>query len=98
MLGLEPGIGMAVRGDSFDQAALQNGPTFARPWIDFFFVNDGQAPAARDQSCERYFIGHGSVDCWPGTGTLAGQRCIRGGQSCDNHALQSRWSMWVAVP
>merc|ERR1711912_29464 len=37
------------------------------------------SPGIGGQSCERYFLGHGGLDCWPANGNY---RCVRGGGSC----------------
>merc|ERR1712151_311714 len=61
------------------------------------------SPGIGGQSCQRYFLGHGGLDCWPSNGNW---RCVRGGGSCrhkggfdgrSDHVVLNDVSLWVSV-
>merc|ERR1711920_442120 len=61
------------------------------------------SPGIGGQSCQRYFMGHGGLDCWPSNG---GYRCVRGGGSCrhkgsfdgrNDHVVLNNAELWVHV-
>ena len=92
--GLGNGGCRAIVGDSFDRAAVRGGVRFSNAWVDFLYVRDRSRSSG--ETCERYFVGHGSTDCWR---EAAGVRCITGGAACDGQSFPkiSQWSMWVAT-
>jgi len=66
-------------------------------WLDLLYSK----PAIGGQSCQRYFLGHNGLDCWPSNG---GYRCVRGGGSCrhkgsfdgrTDHIVLNDASLWV---
>mmetsp|Transcript_11361 Transcript_11361/g.34205 ORF Transcript_11361/g.34205 Transcript_11361/m.34205 type:complete len:424 (-) Transcript_11361:162-1433(-) len=77
-------------------AANLPGTLFSRPWIDFLYVRDGQFN--RQETCQRYFVGHGALDCWSGANNF---RCIRGGSQCSlvasAYSYVQNWKMYVAA-
>merc|ERR1712159_926970 len=61
------------------------------------------SPGIGGQYCQRYFLGHGGLDCWPANG---GYRCVRGGASCrhkgsfdgrTDHIVLNDAALWVHV-
>lgn len=61
------------------------------------------SPGIGGQSCQRYFLGHGGLDCWPSNGNY---RCVRGGGSCrhkggydgrTDHVVLNDVSLWVYI-
>jgi LruC domain-containing protein len=56
--------------------------------IDLLYTS----PNIGGESCNRYFLGHGALDCWAGPGNV---RCVNGGASCGGYRKLQNLTLWV---
>jgi len=73
--------------------SLNNVPTWASPpggthGIDMLY----SSPGLGAERCERYFLGHGALDCWAGP---TNQRCINGGSSCHGYKKLDNATIYI---
>ncbi len=56
--------------------------------IDLLYTS----PNIGGESCNRYFLGHGALDCWAGPGNV---RCVNGGSQCGGYRKLQNVSLWI---
>ena len=78
----------AYVGGDYDPDVLHSMGRFNNDWIDFLHISKGGA----GQNCNRWFMGHGSFDCYAGSHDY---RCFNAGSECENHRKVQHVSVWV---
>jgi hypothetical protein len=93
--GIGPRVAQGIVSDAFPGDELrQHGPSFTQNFVDFYYVTD--AAYRRTTGCQRYFVGHGRVDCY--SNSRCNCRCISGGTQCSHGRYRPvpNWSMYIA--
>jgi LruC domain-containing protein len=56
--------------------------------IDLLYTS----PNLGGESCDRYFLGHGALDCWSGPSNV---RCVNGGAYCGGYRKLQNVTLWI---